>query len=98
MKYESMFIDQVQTVGDEMVLSFQNTYGGIIAKGDTLLGFEISEDGSKYENADARIDADKIIVSAEGVKAPSYVRYAWTNFGKVNIYNQAGLPLAPFQK
>lgn len=97
-KYESMFIDQVQTVGDEMVLSFQNTYGGIIAKGDTLLGFEISEDGSKYENADARIDADKIIVSAEGVKAPSYVRYAWTNFGKVNIYNQAGLPLAPFQK
>lgn len=97
-KYDNMFLDQAKVLGNEVVLSFRNTYGGIIAKEEVLLGFEISDDGNIYVTADARIDGQKIIVFSDKIQNPCVVRYAWTNFGKVNVYNQAGLPLAPFYK
>ena len=79
-----------------MILFFQNTYGGIVAGDGELLGFEISSGGDHFVQADARIEGENIVVFSDEIQNPCVVRYAWTNFGKVNVYNRAGLPLASF--
>lgn len=43
-----MFFDRLQVKGNEMILIFQNTYGGIVAGDGELLGFEISSGGDHF--------------------------------------------------
>ena len=38
------------------------------------------------------------MVFSEAVANPKYIRYAWAdNPGKLDLYNDAGLPAAPFR-
>ena len=42
--------------------------------------------------------ATDVVVSSEKVKDPVAVRYAWSdNPGPIDLYNQFGLPAAPFR-
>ncbi|MDD6102505.1 MAG: sialate O-acetylesterase [Clostridiales bacterium] len=61
-------------------------------------GFELSEDGDNYFEAEACIDGNIITLSSNNVSKPAYVRYLWTNYPeRVNVYGRNGLPLAPFR-
>ena len=64
-------------------------------------GFEIAGDDDVFYPAAYRFgqqkdDLNTITVSSPMVKNPVSVRYAWFNFGPVNIYGKNGLPAAPF--
>lgn len=64
-------------------------------------GFEIAGEDDVYYPAAYRLgqspqDLNTITVSSPLVKNPVSVRYAWFNYGPVNIYGKNGLPLAPF--
>lgn len=65
-------------------------------------GFEIAgSDGVFYPAAykfgqNLGKAANIIILSSPLVKNPAAARYAWYNYGPVNIYGKNGLPLAPF--
>jgi sialate O-acetylesterase len=78
-------------------LSFDHVKDGFVVKGDKAAGFEIAGDDRKFVPADIDIRADKIVVSAENIPDPKYVRYAWFNYAQVTLFNKAGLPLAPFR-
>ena len=69
---------------------------GLTAKGGALVGFEIAGSDHKFVPATAKIDGSQIVVSANEVKVPKYVRYAWANFSTANLYNSAGLPASTF--
>jgi sialate O-acetylesterase len=43
------------------------------------------------------IDTDTLLVSSPEVSEPVAVRYAWTNAPVANLYNDVGLPAAPFR-
>lgn len=60
------------------------------------VGFELSENGENWYPASAVIQGEQITVWNEKTASPVYVRYGYFNYGKVNVYNGAGLPLAPF--
>jgi sialate O-acetylesterase len=60
-------------------------------------GFAICGEDRQWKWADAKIAGDTVIVSAAGVEKPVAVRYAWGNNPMCNLYNQAGLPAAPFR-
>lgn len=45
----------------------------------------------------AKIEGDRVIVSAPSVTNPVAVRYAWVDFPICNLKNTAGLPVAPFR-
>ena len=85
--------------GDKIIISFTNTGGGLIAKGETQLRyFAIAGADKKFVWARAVIDGDKVIVSSDDIKQPRYVRYAWAdNPDGANLYNKEGLPAAPFR-
>ncbi len=59
-------------------------------------GFEISGIDGEYKPADFEIRGDKILVFGD-VSDPVNVRYQWTNYAEVTLFEEQGLPLAPFR-
>ncbi len=65
---------------------------------DKLQGFAIAGSDRKWHWADAVIDGDTVVVSAEAVPEPVAVRYAFSmNPADANLYNREGLPASPFR-
>lgn len=89
--YDSMTIE-----GSAIRLRFKHTDGGLVAKGDKLIGFSIAGEDNKFVWADAKIDGDAIVVSAPQADKAVAVRYAWADNPPANLYNKAGLPASPF--
>ncbi|MBM3859553.1 MAG: sialate O-acetylesterase [Verrucomicrobia bacterium] len=83
--------------GNELVLSFRNIGGGLVAKGGDLKGFTIAGADKNFVSAAARIEGDKVVVSSPQVALPVAVRYGWSNVPDVNLFNKAGLPASPFR-
>ena len=96
-KFDNMYFKKAVFREGKAYLEFENTYGDINTDGyPRMLGFEISADGKCYYQAEGKIQGDTISIWNPLVRKPQYVRYGWTNYGTVNIYNGCDLPLAPF--
>jgi sialate O-acetylesterase len=83
--------------GRDIVLSFDHTEGGLVAKDGPLKGFAIAGEDGRFVWADARIEGKKVRVSSPSVAAPRAVRYGWDANPVVNLFNGAGLPAVPFR-
>ena len=59
--------------------------------------FAIAGKDRKFVWAKAHIENNKVIVSAEEVNEPVYVRYAWSENPEGNLTNETGLPAGPFE-
>jgi sialate O-acetylesterase len=66
-------------------------------KTDGRVSFEIAGENRKFVPANARLDGDTLLVASERVTQPVAVRYAWRNSPDARLFNQAGLPAAPFR-
>ncbi|MGG9963118.1 sialate O-acetylesterase [Ferruginibacter sp. SUN106] len=64
---------------------------------DTLSCFEIAGRDGKFVPAKATTDGDIVIVYADGLKKPKYVRFAWNETAQPNLVNSEGLPAVPFR-
>lgn len=64
---------------------------------EKILGFELSGDGEYFYPAGAVAEGETLKVRSEQVETPVALRYGIMDYGVVNVYNAAGLPLAPFQ-
>jgi sialate O-acetylesterase len=65
-----------------------------------ITGFEIAGKDKKFYTATAQLQPDgkTLKVSNPQVAEPSAVRYLWADApGKVTLYNEAGMPVAPFR-
>jgi sialate O-acetylesterase len=85
--------------GNKITIDFDHTGSGLVANdGDELSHFSIADDSKKFVWAKARIEGNKVVVWAEGINNPKYVRYAWSdNPAGSNLYNSEGLPASPFR-
>ncbi|PRY55150.1 sialate O-acetylesterase [Arcticibacter pallidicorallinus] len=85
--------------GNKIIIDFDHVGSGLVASdGEELSHFSISDDSKKFVWAKTRIEGNKVIVWAEGMNNPKYVRYAWSdNPAGANLYNSAGLPASPFR-
>jgi len=70
---------------------------GLTCKGDSPTGFAIAGNDKVYHRANARIDRESVIVWSPEVPEPVAARYGWANNPPCNLYNAAGLPMAPFR-
>lgn len=86
----------VEPQGDSIRLHYKYAEGMKTTNGAAPVGFEISTDGKTYHAATARIDGNSIVLTAPGVKAPLYARYAWLTYIEPNLVNSAGLPAVPY--
>jgi sialate O-acetylesterase len=92
--YESSTIDD-----NKIILSFTSTGSGMTTNdGEAPAEFAIAGADKKFVWANAKIEANKIMVSSEEVPNPKYVRYAWADDPvNPNLINKEGLPAAPFR-
>jgi sialate O-acetylesterase len=89
---------EARTLPQRYEKSGQLTYNAATGRLDApLAGFAICGDDRKWKWADARIDDDKVIVSHKDVAKPVAVRYGWSDFPVVNLWNREGLPASPFR-
>jgi len=87
----------VNKSNNSIELSFTHTTGGLVAKGDGLKDFEISNNNGVFFPANAVIQGNKVIVSSPEVPKPKNVRYAWKEWiDQPSLYNGAGLPASSF--
>jgi len=92
-RFESMEI-----ADGTIVCSFTDVGEGLVCQGDAITNFEIAGEDLEFVPAAAKIDGDTVIVSSDAVETPVAVRYAYSNNPKeVTLFNENGLPAAPFQ-
>jgi len=82
----------------QIVLTFDHTGKGLVAKDGELRGFAICGEDRKWVWATARIGKrNTVIVSSPEVPQPVAVRFGWADYPVVNLWNQDGLPATPFR-
>lgn len=90
------------TDSGSVVVSFDSLGSGLTTpvgyEADTLTAFALAGENNQYRWAKAKIEGDQVIVWHKDIPEPKSVRYAWEyNPGTISLYNQEGLPVAPFQ-
>lgn len=58
--------------------------------------FEVAGADGVFYTAKAQIIEETLRLRAHEVPSPLQARYAWVNYGQVNVFDDHGLPLAPF--
>lgn len=76
---------------------FDHAQSGLEMKGTTLAGFEISAVDGIFHPATARIEGTAVVLSASEVMSPVQARYGWSASPVCNLFNEDGLPAAPFR-
>lgn len=88
----------LKTVGDTLVVRFDHADGGLKTRdGKAPDHFEIIGTGAGWQTAEAKIEADTVILSHPKVKAPAAMRFAWHKLAEPNLVNGAGLPTGAFR-
>ena len=96
-EYSGPLYESMKAENGKIILQFQHTGTGLIAKDGPLKGFTIAGKDKAFVPARAEIQGSTVVVSAEGITDPQAVRYGWANVPDVNLFNQEGLPASPFR-
>lgn len=67
----------------------------VTARGEETL-LEIAGQDGRYVKAAVTVEGDRLRLTAPEVARPVAARYAHVNWGKVQLFGENGLPLAPF--
>lgn len=78
-------------------LYFDYADNGFIINGDEPKGFEIAGEDKVFYPANVKIDGNKIYINSDKVEKAVFARYNWFNYADVTIFNETGIPLAPFR-
>ena len=75
---------------------FDNVDNGLILHGEG--GFELRDPDGNWHPAKTVANEESVQVTSREVPQPTGVRYAWFNFGQATLFEQNGLPAAPFRR
>lgn len=76
---------------------FARAAGLATSDGAPPRAFAIAGDDRRWHWAEARIEADTVVVSSPAVPQPVAVRYAWADNPEATLRNGDGLPASPFR-
>ncbi len=83
----------------KIIVKFKETGGGLRpVDAKDVQGFAVAGEDRKWHLAEAKVTGpDTVELSSKDVPNPVAVRYAWADNPVCNLYNQVGLPVAPFR-
>lgn len=98
-KYKFAAFDAMKTDKKGIWISFKNAEGGLVVKGNDIVGLEIADASMNFVPAQGKWDKKKgeLWVFSKEVKTPVAVRYCYSNAGVGNLFDAAGLPVLPFR-
>ncbi|WP_175632477.1 sialate O-acetylesterase [Pedobacter ghigonis] len=80
-----------------VAIDFDNAAEGLVLRGEVPKEMFIAGADKVFYPAKIKIKGNRIFVSDGKVKTPVAVRYQFSNAGIGNLFNNAGLPVAPFR-
>jgi sialate O-acetylesterase len=97
--YSGPIFDRVEFKEGKAIIHFEKgTAEGLKTSDDKAPDyFTIAGADRQFQPAEAKIVGNTLVVSAEAVKEPVAVRFAWRNIAEPNLFNAAGLPASPFR-
>ncbi|SDE99671.1 sialate O-acetylesterase [Pricia antarctica] len=98
-KYTFATVKEQKINGAKIQVSFDNVGEGLVVKRKRIEALEIAGADKKFYPADGKIDKDTstLIVTSKKVKNPRFVRYMFGNGSIGNLFDESGLPVAPFR-
>lgn len=96
--YSGPLFKSMKKKDNKLILKFQYAKNGFkTINNEPIIGFYVAGNDKVFYKATALIKGKKIEVFSSQVKNPIAVRYGFSNFFHVNLYNTEGLPLVPFR-
>lgn len=109
--YTGPVFEEAKVDGDALRVTFSHVAGKLVIAQtpwlsvhtvpfplDHVIGFEIAGDDKVFTPATATMaGSDAVVLKSESVPHPRYVRYAFDESPRGNLYDEAGLPTAPFR-
>ena len=95
--YSGPLFKSMKVEGGKIAVSFDQIGSGLATRDDKdVTHFEIAGADGNFVAAQAKIDGDRILVSAETITEPKQVRFAWDQLAQPNLINKEKLPASPF--
>lgn len=94
---EGPVVKSVTADGNKITIVLDNAKGLTTSDGNDPRTFEVAELDGLFIPQKAQIDDNKIIITANSVKTPQFVRYAWQPFTRANVVNGDDLPMSTFK-
>jgi sialate O-acetylesterase len=94
---DSPLFDELKLDGNKAVVTFENAVELKTRDGKAPDWFEICGEDMAYKKANATIERNKVILSADGIEKICSVRFAWHQLAEPNLINEAGLPASAFR-
>ena len=85
-----------KTMGNRVQVILANAEGLTTTDDQAPVGFELAGADQQFVPATAEIKGKSLVLKAEGLRSPKYMRYAWAVFMNPNLVNEAKLPTAPY--
>lgn len=95
--YISPAYESIDIKDNKAILKFEGAANGLTSFGKPLTLFEISGADKQFYPAKAILSGSSITVSAEQVKVPVAVRYAFKDFVNGELFGNDGLPISSFR-
>lgn len=96
--FQSPAFESMQINDHAITVSFSHTPLGLTSYYEKIRGFELAGKDKVFYPAEAKIKrGGKIILQSDQVTQPVAVRYLFKDWVEGNLYNTAGLPVAPFR-
>jgi sialate O-acetylesterase len=96
--YSGPLYKDVKFEGGKAVVTFNHVGGGLVSRNEKELShFQLAGEDKKFVAAKAEIVGDTVVVTAEGVDKPAFVRFGWDHIAEPNLSNKEGLPASPFR-
>ena len=84
--------------GNKVTIEFTHTGTGLVITDNIAKGFVICGSDKVFKTANARVIAsNKIEVWSDEILSPAAVRYAFSVYPEISLYNQESLPASPFR-
>ena len=91
-------LKKAKVKGNKVELVFADVGKGLQTTDGELKHIALAGADKKFVWAKAEVKDNKLVVSADSITEPKWVRYAWAdNPEGANLYNSAGLPASPFE-
>ena len=98
-KYNCPTFKAVEFKKGKAIVTFNDAEGGIVCNGSSVVGLEIAGADMKFVPATGMVDEKKgtLTMWSNTVREPAAVRYCFSDGEIGNLFDVAGLPVAPFR-
>ena len=95
--YETSFLDSHSLQNGKLSLTFSHAGDKLVCSDKEIVGLRITDAQGKDVNPKVRIVGNKLVIDLKKTKLPVTVYYCFDDVTVGNVFNNYGLPIAPFR-